>query len=96
MRSRRDADTVELISLSLSLLMDNETSLLRIRALNDSARQNPATPCKIFVTSGIDVLPEADKAIIWRRVCSFNDFTPENDPYGKHDFGSFEHNRRAL
>jgi hypothetical protein len=25
-----------------------------------------------------------------QRVTTFDDFTPDNDPYGEHDFGSFE------
>ena len=25
-----------------------------------------------------------------KRAATFDDFTPDNDPYGEHDFGSFE------
>jgi len=36
-------------------------------------------------------------AITWTRstVAEFNDFTPENDPHGEHDFLSFEHCNRT-
>ncbi|NKC16498.1 MAG: DUF3768 domain-containing protein [Gammaproteobacteria bacterium] len=26
----------------------------------------------------------------WARVRDYEDFTPDNDPYGEHDFGAFE------
>jgi Protein of unknown function (DUF3768) len=29
-------------------------------------------------------------------VFAFSDFTPDNDPYGEHDFGSFEHAGRTI
>ena len=45
---------------------------------------------KVFLTAGIDALPSDVKAIVIRRVATFADFTPDNDPHGEHDFGSFE------
>jgi hypothetical protein len=30
------------------------------------------------------------KALVIRRVATYSDFTPDNDPHGEHDFGSFE------
>jgi len=42
------------------------------------------------VTAGVDALPSDVKAIVIRTVATFTDFTPDNDPHGEHDFGSFE------
>jgi hypothetical protein len=30
------------------------------------------------------------QAMALRRVATFDDFMPENDPYGEHDFGAFD------
>jgi hypothetical protein len=29
-------------------------------------------------------------------VFKFSDFTPDNDPHGEHDFGSFEHAGKSI
>jgi hypothetical protein len=36
-------------------------------------------------------LPEADRIAVLNKVFTFEDFTPDNDPYGEHDFGMVEH-----
>jgi hypothetical protein len=41
---------------------------------------------------GIAALSPADQSAIREKVETFDAFTPDNDPYGEHDFGSFEHN----
>lgn len=61
----------------------------KIRALNDAFRTT-MTGGKVFFTAGIDALPPDVKAIVIRRVAVFSAFTPENDPYDEHDFGSVE------
>jgi hypothetical protein len=33
----------------------------------------------------------ADQVAIVDQVMAFDAFTPDNDPYGEHDFGNFEH-----
>ncbi|WP_084678891.1 DUF3768 domain-containing protein [Methylocystis sp. ATCC 49242] len=43
------------------------------------------------MTAGVASLPLADQAAIVRKVMRFDAFTPDNDPYGEHDFGAFEH-----
>ena len=42
------------------------------------------------MTNGIAELGPAVVARVMQRVASFDDFNPDNDPYGEHDFGSFE------
>jgi hypothetical protein len=43
---------------------------------------------RVVITSGVDALPEDTKARILLAVRDFDDFTPDNDPHGEHDFGS--------
>ena len=60
----------------------------RIRELNDAFRRTFAGG-KVMMTSGVDELPDCVKAEALRQVATFSDFTPDNDQYGEHDFGSF-------
>jgi hypothetical protein len=75
--------------------MDTNTRRERIRELNDNTRRF-LTNGRVYFTRGIAELPTEDQAIILSRVCSFDDFTPENDPYGEHDFGAFDHNGISI
>jgi hypothetical protein len=75
--------------------MDTEIATARIRALNDAARWSLADGV-IHFTSGIAALHPREQTAILDRVRTFDDFTPDNDPHGEHDFGSFEHNRRTI
>jgi hypothetical protein len=75
--------------------MDTDTSLERIRSLNDDARRH-FTDGRIVFTSGIAALPVDDQAEILDRVRTFDAFSPDNDPYGEHDFGAFEYNGQRI
>ena len=75
--------------------MDTETTLLRIRALNDAVRWFPIGG-ELFLTRGIADLPWHEQAAILDRVQTFDDFTEDNDPHGEHDFGSFDHHGRTI
>jgi hypothetical protein len=59
-----------------------------IAALNDQARTT-FQGCTVILTKGIFSLPEALQDAIIQQVRSFDTFTPDNDPYGEHDFGAF-------
>ena len=65
-----------------------EMSTERIRELNDAFRRTFAGG-KLMMTSGVDELPDCVKAEALRQVATFSNFTPDNDPHGEHDFGSF-------
>ena len=56
-----------------------------IAALNDQARQT-FKECRVIITEGVQALEDVD--VILRQVQLFDAFTPDNDPYGEHDFGS--------
>lgn len=58
-----------------------------IRRLNDAYRQT-FIGGQVMVTNGTDALDDADKIALFDAIKNFEDFTPDNDPYGEHDFGS--------
>jgi hypothetical protein len=51
---------------------------------------------KLIQTSGISALAPEDQSKIREEVEKFNKFTPDNDPYGEHDFGSFFHKSHKI
>ena len=61
----------------------------RIRELNDAFRRTFAGG-KVVMTASVAALPEMVRANALLQVARFDDFTPDNDPHGEHDFGSFE------
>src|SRR5271165_532935 len=67
----------------------------RIRELNDAFRSTFAGG-KVVMTSGVDALPDMVKATALQKAATFDAFTDDNDPYGEHDFGSFELCSRRL
>ena len=58
----------------------------RVRKLNDALRRNLQTGI-ITATPGIRAMGSAAIASILRQIVEFDDFTPDNDPYGEHDMG---------
>src|SRR5229473_6829345 len=60
----------------------------KIRELNDRFRST-MTGGRVMLTAGVDALPSDVKAMVIRRVATFSEFTPANDPHQEHDFGSF-------
>jgi hypothetical protein len=61
----------------------------RIAELNDAFRTT-FVGGEVYLTCGVYSMPACDQQTIMQRVRAFDAFTPENDPYGEHDFGSFE------
>jgi hypothetical protein len=68
----------------------------RIRALNDAFRRGWTGKGTVYVTSGIAALPRDERASILARVRAFDEFDEGNDPYGEHDFGSFERAGKTI
>lgn len=58
--------------------------------INDRFRRS-FTGGEIYLTRGIADLPPEAQAEIVMTVRSFDSFTEDNDPYGEHDFGAFDH-----
>jgi hypothetical protein len=61
----------------------------KIAFLNDGLRRTFACG-KVVMTRGVASLAEETQTQVLERVRHFDDFNPENDPRGEHDFGSFE------
>jgi hypothetical protein len=60
-----------------------------IRDLNDAFRWNGFAFGQWMLTSGVTDLGPEFMVLAIRAVRSFADFAEGNDPYGEHDFGSF-------
>ena len=61
----------------------------QIRALNDRLRKS-LTGGRVVMTRAVSTLPDAVRARAIELTRMFDEFTPDNDPQGEHDFGSFE------
>lgn len=59
----------------------------QIRALNDLARTAMGLASHVVQTSGVAALDPAVQSRLREAVETFDTFTPDNDPYGEHDFG---------
>jgi hypothetical protein len=63
-----------------------------LAAQNDAFRHgSPSIQGQRVHTRGIEAFGAEVVESIWATVRAFDRFTPENDTYGEHDFGSFEH-----
>ncbi len=67
----------------------------RIATLNDRFRQT-FKGGSVFVTAGIQSLGEAAVAVVLKKVCEFDAFSDDCDPYHEHDFGAFETHGRKV
>ncbi len=67
----------------------------RIRELNDAFRTT-LQGGKVMVTAGIAALGLPTQLEVLERVKTFQEFTSDNDPYGEHDFGSFDHEDERI
>jgi hypothetical protein len=63
-------------------------SVIAIRTLNDAYRAAGPRAGGWVLTQGVLELGAHDVALAIGAVQAFADFTPDNDPYGEHDFGS--------
>ena len=60
-----------------------------IRELNDAFRKSFGDG-KVVMTASVAELPDMVRANALIEVARFDRFTADNDPYGEHDFGSFD------
>jgi hypothetical protein len=68
-----------------------QTRTQTIAELNDLARTAMGVAGKVIQTQGICALDPEDQSRIREKVERFDQFTPDNDPYGEHDFGAIQH-----
>jgi len=64
-----------------------------ICALNDQARQT-FSDCRVMITPGLQALDDLE--VVLRAVQQYDAFTPDNDPFGEHDFGAIEHSGDTI
>jgi hypothetical protein len=64
-------------------------SAAAIRELNDAFRKT-FSGGKVVMTASVTDLPDMVRANALLEVTRFDAFSPDNDPHGEHDFGSFE------
>lgn len=63
------------------------TNVAELARLNDEARST-FSGCRVVVTPGIAALGKDQEILALVR--TFSNFSPNNDPFGEHDFGAFE------
>ena len=63
--------------------------------LNDALRRNHGLG-RVVMTSGVKALSPLTVALAWKCVATYETFNEGNDPYGEHDFGSFEIGSRTF
>ena len=68
---------------------------MTIATLNDTFRKT-FTGGQVLLTAGIDSMSSEDKANIVSLVQNFDNFTPDNDPYGEHDFFSIDYKGNKI
>lgn len=61
-----------------------------IRELNDAFRGS-LVGGKCVITAGVGALGPVTVSQLIEKVRQHSEFNSENDPYGEHDFGAFEH-----
>ena len=66
-----------------------------IATLNDKFRKR-FIGGEVLLSAGIAAMSSEDKANIVALVQNFDNFTPDNDPYGEHDFGSFDYKGEKI
>lgn len=66
-----------------------ERCVLKIRTLNNAFRTT-LQGGRVVLTSGVSALRVEEQTEVLKAVISFDDFTPDCDPMGEADFGSFE------
>lgn len=69
--------------------IESKGRVARIRELNDIFRRT-LSGGQVLMTPGVCDLPRMVLAEVIRKTTEFTEFTPDNDPHGEHDFGSFE------
>ncbi len=66
-----------------------------IKTLNDNLRKH-LVGGKIVLTQGINAKTYEEIADIMLKIRHFDNFIKDNDPYGEHDFGSFDYKGETI
>lgn len=74
----------------------SETQTDQIRTLNDAFRTKLEGRGQLLITPGIQALGDQAVMAAIGEVQAFSDFSKDNDPYGEHDFGTFDLNGEKV
>lgn len=74
---------------------DQTTNTNKIAELNDRFR-NTYWGGQVMATRGVSELSDAVREKLFKAVMEFDKFTPDNDPYGEHDFGKVVINNTSF
>ena len=66
-----------------------------IATLNDNFRKS-FIGGEVLLSAGIAAMSSEDKANIVSLIQNFDNFNENNDPYGEHDFGSFDYKGNKI
>ena len=72
-----------------------DANTAKIAALNDHARKT-FRECRVVITQAVAELGKNDVDRILNEVRNYNDFTPINDPFLEHDFGSIQFGENTI
>jgi hypothetical protein len=72
-----------------------DANTAKIAALNDHARQT-FRECRVVITQAVAQLVKDDVGRILDKVRKYNHFTPINDPFLEHDFGSIQLGEKTI
>ncbi len=67
----------------------------RIAALNDGLRRTMISG-RVMLTRGVACLPRPQIDEILEAIRTYDDLTPDNDPYGERDFGVIESGAHTI
>ena len=74
---------------------DKNAKRAKIRALNDAFRKT-FRGGRVMMTAGVTALADAVQQAVFQKIQAFDAFDDENDPWGKHDFVSVEHDGQTF
>jgi Protein of unknown function (DUF3768) len=75
-------------NLQNSITKDPKDETTKIRELNDLLRRE-FIGGRIYLTEGVAAISQSERRAVITALREFDDFSPDNDPYGEHDFGAF-------
>ena len=75
---------------------DEKERSARVCELNDAFRKDPTRFGRAVVTRGVNEFGPVFVLLATRAVAAFDAFNEDNDPYGEHDFGSFQLDGKKL
>ena len=78
--------------------MDTQSTEYRaqVRTLNDQFRRHGIGRGSIMHTEGVHERGQDFVLAVLKAVRDFTAFSTDNDPYGEHDFGAFDHEGERL